>query len=76
MPLSFENDRKFSFRCPAEIKNDLNAEDDFYNLTMSYRLDSDIAWIYGSTIEIASGKQVAPALEVQWRKPDADFSGV
>lgn len=37
---------------------------------MTYRLDSDIIWSYGSIIDIASGKVVAPSSDVQWREPE------
>lgn len=47
----------------------------YYNLTMSYRLDSDIKWLYGKVTDLSSGLQVAPALYVKWKQPDDNFFG-
>lgn len=69
------NKRVYNFRSPGEIKHDLNLDNDFYNLTMSYRLDSDISWNYGHTVDIETGNKIAPALDVHWREPDDDFNG-
>lgn len=57
------------------MKHDLNVDYSFYNLTMSYRLDSDIKWPYGYAIDLSTGREVAPALDVGWRQPDEDFFG-
>jgi hypothetical protein len=42
---------------------------------MTYRLDSDINWIYGATFDIETGLAVAPDVNVQWRTPDDNFKG-
>lgn len=63
------------FRSPGEVKHNLKLDHDFYNLTMTYRLDSDIQWFYGTTIDILSGAVVAPAINVQWREVDDNFNG-
>lgn len=65
----------FVDRSPGEMKHDLERDHDFYNLTMTYRLDSDIKWFYGRTVDILSGAVIAPSVNVQWRKPDNDFYG-
>lgn len=63
------------FRPPGEVKRNLDSDNEFYNLTMNYRLDSDIQWFIGVTTDLETGKRVAPAVNVQWREPDEDFSG-
>ena len=42
---------------------------------MTYRLDSDILYAYGQTIEIDSGYKIAPAYDIKWMQPDENFSG-
>ncbi|XP_076280335.1 alpha-(1,3)-fucosyltransferase C isoform X2 [Lasioglossum baleicum] len=42
--------------------------EDFFNLTMTYRLDSDIPWPYSSVIEKATGQFVAPMLNTTWNE--------
>lgn len=42
---------------------------------MSYRLDSDIAWNYGSVIDLETGREIAPALDVHWKEPEPNFEG-
>lgn len=61
-------------RSPGEIKHNLKQDHDFYNLTMTYRLDSDIPMSYGIVKDVVTGSVVAPALNVQWRDPD-DYYG-
>ncbi|CRL02340.1 CLUMA_CG015321, isoform A [Clunio marinus] len=58
---------------PGEIKHSLNKDHDFYNLTMTYRLDSDVVFAYGSTIDLSTNSKIAPAEHVNWRKPNEDF---
>lgn len=67
--------RKKYFRAPGEIKHNLEADHDFYNLTMTYRLDSDIKWAYGGIIDKSTGATIAPAMHPPWRQPDNDFYG-
>lgn len=64
-----------SLRSPGEIKHDLKRDHDFYNLTMTYRLDSDIPLAYGEATDVLSGLHVAPAMNVLWREPDNDYYG-
>nr|XP_012217622.1 PREDICTED: alpha-(1,3)-fucosyltransferase C-like [Linepithema humile]XP_012217623.1 PREDICTED: alpha-(1,3)-fucosyltransferase C-like [Linepithema humile]XP_012217624.1 PREDICTED: alpha-(1,3)-fucosyltransferase C-like [Linepithema humile]XP_012217625.1 PREDICTED: alpha-(1,3)-fucosyltransferase C-like [Linepithema humile] len=40
--------------------------EDYFNLTMTYRLDSDIPWTYAFVEEIKSGKFVAPSKNPDW----------
>ncbi|GBP71064.1 Alpha-(1,3)-fucosyltransferase C [Eumeta japonica] len=41
----------------------------FYNVTLTYRLDSDIPWPYFVVRDRVSGVRVAPGARVRWRKP-------
>lgn len=54
---------------PGETKHRLSDEQNFYNLTMSYRLDSDIVWPYAQFMDIKTGARVAPSLQTYWRRP-------
>ncbi|KAH8283256.1 hypothetical protein KR044_006660 [Drosophila immigrans] len=53
---------------PGETKHRLSDERNFYNLTMSYRLDSDIIWPYAHLMDAETGALVAPSLEPHWRQ--------
>lgn len=64
------------FRSPGEIKHNLDSDYEFYNMTMTYRMDSDIQWNYGFTVDIKTGDKIAPALNVHWKEPDDDFNGI
>lgn len=48
---------------------------DFFNLTMTYRLDSDIPWTYFSVIDKWSDEVVAPSLDPFWDKVRAPEEG-
>ncbi|KAH8245405.1 hypothetical protein KR032_009882 [Drosophila birchii] len=54
---------------PGETKHRLDDEQGFYNLTMTYRLDSDVVWSYGQIVDIETGAVVAPSPNPSWRKP-------
>uniref|UniRef100_A0A0A1XS94 Fucosyltransferase n=1 Tax=Zeugodacus cucurbitae TaxID=28588 RepID=A0A0A1XS94_ZEUCU len=65
---------------PEHTWHNLNAERNFYNLTMSYRLDSDIVWSYNVVKMISSRQIVAPtrdpiwpSVDVSWTQSDADL---
>ncbi|XP_017009342.2 alpha-(1,3)-fucosyltransferase C [Drosophila takahashii] len=59
---------------PGETKHRLDDERGFYNLTMTYRLDSDVVWPYGQLLDIETGAVVAPSERPHWRKPPASFN--
>lgn len=40
--------------------------EDYFNLTMTYRLDSDILWPYGVVADAKTGHFVAPAQDPDW----------
>jgi hypothetical protein len=48
---------------------------DFYNLTATYRLDSDFTYLYGHVTDLHTQQRVAPSINVKWREPDVDFHG-
>lgn len=47
----------------------------FFNLTMTYRLDSDIVWPYGEVRTLETDQFVAPMKEPKWRDAVYEFSG-
>lgn len=53
---------------PGETKHVLSDEGGFYNLTMSYRLDSDLLWPYQIIEDKETGAVVAPAIQPKWRQ--------
>ncbi|KAH8329920.1 hypothetical protein KR067_007643, partial [Drosophila pandora] len=59
---------------PGETKHRLDDEIGFYNLTMTYRLDSDIVWPYGQVVDTETGSVVAPSPHPHWRKPPSGFN--
>lgn len=58
------------FRCPGEIKHNLELDHDYYNITMTYRLDSDIIWTYATVQDLETGAVIAPLRNVHWKTPD------
>jgi alpha-1,3-fucosyltransferase len=63
-------------RAPCHLHRNLDLEVDTFNLTMTYRLHSDIVWTYGETIDLSTGAVVAPNVYVQWKKVEDDFQGL
>lgn len=63
-----------SVECPGMVRHNLKLDREFYNLTMSYRMDSDIVWTYGSVRDKLTGQTVAPNYDPQWRAVDDDVS--
>lgn len=43
--------------------------DNYFNLTMTYRMDSDIPWSYYAVRDRKSGNIVAPAVNAAWKIP-------
>ena len=67
------------FRSPETIKKSERRsiqpyEKHFYNLSMTYRIDSDIDFSYGMIVDITSGKKISPAMNIKWITPNANFS--
>ncbi|XP_055389812.1 alpha-(1,3)-fucosyltransferase C [Condylostylus longicornis] len=72
-PLERSPDQLYVFaiqESPAETKHNLKTDYDFFNLTMSYRLDSDILWPYNGIKDIQSNIVIAPNYMPSWREPD------
>lgn len=61
------------FESPAHTKHELSDEVSFYNLTMTYRLDSDIVVPYGNIQDIETGHLMAPATNIKWKKPPDQY---
>ncbi|CAK9805937.1 Alpha-(1,3)-fucosyltransferase C [Anthophora quadrimaculata] len=47
----------------------------FYNITMTYRLDSDIVWTYGTIKDARTEEIVAPSRNVNWNAYNQLVSG-
>lgn len=52
---------------PGETKHILSDENNFYNLTMTYRMDSDILWTYNWFVDRETGLRMLPTEYPQWR---------
>lgn len=63
-----------SLECPSEFQHDLKKEKKFYNLTMSYRFDSDILWHYGNVEDKETGQIIAPNYNPLWRGVDEEVN--
>ena len=48
----------------------------FFNLTMSYRLDADIVWPYGEVRTLETDQFTAPMIDPKWRDTVMEFSGI
>ncbi|XP_037931601.1 alpha-(1,3)-fucosyltransferase C [Teleopsis dalmanni] len=61
---------------PGETKHVLNDENYFYNLTMTYRLDSDILWPYMYFFDKTNSAIVAPTAKSApiWREPPDEYN--
>lgn len=59
-----------SLESPGEVKHNMKLDSEFYNLTMSYRMDSDIVWTYGIVKDKFSGQTIAPNYDPLWRGVD------
>lgn len=53
----------------------LNFDPGVFNLTMTYRLDSDIPFPYSEILDKQTNVVVAPDFEVDWLSPDDTFTG-
>lgn len=51
---------------PANRAIPCEYDEDYFNLTMTYRLDSDVPWTYSIIEEIKTGKFVAPSRNADW----------
>lgn len=63
-----------SKECPPNVLYKMKNDHKLYNLTMTYRLDSDIGWVYGRVIDKATGKAVAPNYNPSFRPVDDEVT--
>lgn len=63
------------FRSPFLSFENLGIYSNFYNMTMTYRFDSDIQWHYGSIYNKQTNQYVAPSKNPKWREPEKEFFG-
>lgn len=76
IPSHFSNKQLFIFvslEAPTFIRENLTRYENYYNLTMTYRMDSDITWDYGRFISIETQEIIAPSKNPQWIEPDDQF---
>ncbi|XP_058063621.1 alpha-(1,3)-fucosyltransferase C [Anopheles bellator] len=59
---------------PAHTKHMLALDDNFFNWTMTYRLDSDVLFNYQNIIDLESGEVVSPALQPIWRNGFSSYA--
>jgi len=62
-----------SLEAPTFIRENLSPFDNYYNLTMTYRMDSDIKWDYGRVLKTETEEVIAPSKNPQWLIPDDQF---
>ncbi|CAG9810443.1 unnamed protein product [Chironomus riparius] len=55
---------------PFFSRHNLNYDRNFFNMTLTFRLDSDILWNYGLFFDIETGSVVAPSKYAKWREPE------
>ncbi|KAG5669979.1 hypothetical protein PVAND_000268 [Polypedilum vanderplanki] len=75
VPLNRNQNQIYIFvdlEAPTAVR-DLSEFENFFNLTMHYRLDSDIEFDYGKVVAINSVKAIAPSKNPNWMKVDEDF---
>lgn len=54
---------------------DYSIYDNFYNITMTYRMDSDVYNSYGKIFDIETNTSTGPGLKPEWRPRDEHFFG-
>ncbi|KAL1402854.1 hypothetical protein pipiens_005897 [Culex pipiens pipiens] len=60
---------------PAHTKHLLEGDANFFNWTMTYRLDSDVVWNYNNVVELDADDRafVGPSQRPQWRRGADDY---
>lgn len=48
-------------------KHDFSVDNNFFNWTMTYRLDSNVVWTYNKYIDVKTNKIVGPSHQPIWR---------
>jgi len=62
-------------RAPTAIFGRLERFVDFYNMTMTYRMDSDVEWDYGKIVKAETNEVIAPSKKPDWKTPEDSFFG-
>ncbi|XP_070490701.1 alpha-(1,3)-fucosyltransferase C-like [Chironomus tepperi] len=55
---------------PVHTAHNLKRDNNFFNMTFTYRLDSDILFPYATIMDIKSGVIVAPSRNANWMEPE------
>lgn len=58
---------------PAHTKHLLGGDRDFFNWTMTYRLDSDVVWNYNNFVDAETEVVVGPSERPQWRNDHEEY---
>lgn len=58
---------------PAHTKHLLAGDHDFFNWTMTYRLDSEVVWNYNDFVDAETGLVVGPSDRPQWRRDFEEY---
>jgi alpha-1,3-fucosyltransferase len=64
------------FRAPTFIREHLKRFNNYYNMTMTYRMDSDVEWDYGKIVSAETNEVIAPSKTPNWKSPDDSFFGM
>uniref|UniRef100_A0A182QLS1 Fucosyltransferase n=1 Tax=Anopheles farauti TaxID=69004 RepID=A0A182QLS1_9DIPT len=59
---------------PAHTKHKLSLDNNYFNWTMTYRLDSDVLFNYLNIVDLESGEVIAPAVRPSWRNGYYEFA--
>ncbi|XP_050076119.1 alpha-(1,3)-fucosyltransferase C [Anopheles maculipalpis] len=58
---------------PAHTKHTLSLDGQYFNWTMTYRLDSDVLFNYLNVVDLESGQVISPAISPSWRNGFQEF---
>lgn len=56
-------------------ESDYSIYDNFYNITMTYRMDSDVYYSYGKLFDVVTNTTTGPGPNPKWRPRDENFFG-
>uniref|UniRef100_A0A182SWT6 Fucosyltransferase n=1 Tax=Anopheles maculatus TaxID=74869 RepID=A0A182SWT6_9DIPT len=59
---------------PAHTKHMLGLDGNYFNWTMTYRLDSDVLFNYLNVVDLESAEVISPAMHPSWRNGFQEFS--
>lgn len=55
--------------------DDITKYNYYYNMTMTYRMDSDIFYSYGRYFDLVTNKTITPNPNIVWKPREEDFYG-